>query len=93
MKFNTNDGASALEESATPPSITICMVEVHIGMILSVLLRIVVPFVIVRPGHHDKKTLSFQPSFFNHTFDVETNLLKASTIEFRSTMKIYSIFQ
>ena len=47
MKFNNNDGASALEESATPPSITICMVEVHIGMILSVLLRILIPFAIV----------------------------------------------
>ena len=38
MKFDNNDGASALEESATPPP---CL-GVHIGMILPVLLRILI---------------------------------------------------
>ena len=45
MKFNNNDGASALEESTTPTSITICLVGVH--MILFVLLRILILFAIV----------------------------------------------
>ena len=43
MKLDNNDGASALEESATPPP---CL-GVHIGMILSVLLQILIPFAII----------------------------------------------
>ena len=44
MKFtNNNDGASALEESATPSP---CL-GAHIGMILPVFLRILILFAIV----------------------------------------------